>query len=129
MRLCGATSKEASVRKSMVCLLLAVLAVAGYSVRATMAQETQEKPAKTTAGKPARWHGVIIRWDKDNSILTVRKGNVDRQIHYGSSTKWTLGTKNIDMSQFKEGESDVICTGTFGEKGQFNADRIDLRPR
>jgi hypothetical protein len=113
----------------MVCLLLAVLAIAGYSVRATIAQESQEKPAKATAAKAARWHGVMIRWDKDNSILTVRKGNVDKQIHYSSSTKWTLGTKNIDMSQFKEGESDVICTGTYDEKGHFIADRVDLRPR
>jgi hypothetical protein len=129
MRLLGATSKEVVVRKMMVCLLLAVLAVAGYSARAASAQEAQEKPAKAAAPKPGRWHGVITRWDKDNSTLTVRKGNNDRQIHYTSSTKWTLGTKNIDMSQFKEGESDVICTGTFDEKGQFIADRIDLRPR
>jgi len=117
------------VRKTMLCLLLAVLAVASYNVRATIAQESPEKPAKATAGKPARWHGTLIRWDKDNSILTVRKGNVEKQIHYGSSTKWTEGTKNIDMSQFKEGDSDIICTGTYDEKGHFMADRIDLRPR
>jgi hypothetical protein len=129
MRLRGATSKEVTVRKMMVCLLLAVLAVAGYSVRATIAQETQPKATKATAPKQLRWHGIIIRWDKDKSVLTVRKGNADRQIHYNSSTKWTLGTKNVDMSEFKEGESDVICTGTPDEKGQFIADRIDLRPR
>jgi len=111
----------------MVWLLLAVLAVAGYGVRAASAQESQ--PKATKAAKAGRWHGTIIRWDKDNSVLTVRKGNVDRQVHYTSSTKWTEGTKNIDMGLFKEGESDVICTGTFDEKGQLVADRIDLRPR
>ena len=115
------------MRRTMVCLLLAVLAVAGYSVRTAIAQESQEKTTK--APKPGRWHGVIVRWDKDNSVLTVRKGNVNREVHYTSSTKWTLGTKNVDMSQFKEGESDVICTGTFDEKGRLIADRIDLRPR
>ena len=113
------------MKKTMVCLLLVVLAVAGYSVRATMAQGNPEKPA---TGKAARWHGVIVRWDKDGSILTVRKGNVTKQIHYTSSTKWTEGTKTIDMSQFKEGESDVICTGTYDDKGTFVADRVDLRP-
>jgi hypothetical protein len=115
------------MRRTIVCLLLAVLVVAGYGVRATSAQESQPKATKAAA--PARWHGVIVRWDKDNSTLTVRKGNVNKTIRYSSSTKWTLGGKNIDMSQFKEGESDVICTGTFDEKGQFNADQIDLRPR
>ncbi|HMD97046.1 MAG TPA: hypothetical protein VKM93_06910 [Terriglobia bacterium] len=114
------------MRKTMVCLLLAVLAVAGYSVRATIAQESQQKTMK--APKQGRWHGVIIRWDKDTSTLTVRKGNNDRQIHYDSSTKWTQGTAAAEMSAFKEG-SDVICIGTFDEKGRFMANRIDLQPR
>jgi len=114
------------VRKTMVYLLLAMLAVAAYSVRATIALESQS--TKAAAPKQGRWHGVIIRWVKDTSTVTVRKGNNDRQIHYDTSTKWTQGTKGAEVSDFKEG-SDVICIGTFDEKGRFIATRIDLQPR
>jgi len=74
-----------------------------------------------------RWHGIIVRINKDQSTLDVRKGNIEKKIHFDSSTKWTRGTKTIDMSEFKEG-ADVICLGTF-EKGNvvMNATRIDLR--
>jgi hypothetical protein len=65
--------------------------------------------------------------DKDASTMDVRKGSIEKKIHFDSSTKWTEGTKPADMSKFKEG-SDVICLGTY-EKGSvvMNATRIDLR--
>jgi len=59
--------------------------------------------------------------------MDVRKGNIERKVHFDSSTKWTEGTKTIDMSEFKESQ-DVICLGTY-ESGSavMNATRIDLR--
>ena len=55
----------------------------------------------------------------------LRKAS-ERKIHFDSSTKWTQGSKTVDMSEFKEG-SDVICLGGADEKGEFHATRIDLR--
>jgi hypothetical protein len=112
------------MRKAVVFLLFAVLALAGYALRTAVAQDTQQK-APATQG---RWHGVIARWDKENSTLDVQKGSAVRKVYYDSSTQWTEGTKTIDMSQFKEG-SEVNCLGTYDKNSGLHATRIDLKPR
>jgi len=113
------------MRKVLFLLLVGVFAFAGYRVQSTVAQEKQ---AKATTQKQGRWHGVIVDFDKENSAIDVRKENVTKKVYYDSSTKWTEGKKTIDMSQFKEG-SDVICLGTYDEKLNLHATRIDLRSR
>jgi hypothetical protein len=95
----------------------------GIAVRGTRAQE---KAAKTKAAKEARWEGYIVRDNPDSSTLDVRRKNVDKKIHYSDSTQWTQGTKNIDKSEFKQ-NARVICLGSYDEKGEFQATRIDLR--
>ena len=113
------------MRKVLLLVLVTLFTAMGFA-----AQEapTNAKEKKATAPKEARWHGTITRSDKDGSALTVRRrgGNVEKAIHYDSSTKWTEGTKPIDMSEVKDG-ADVICLGKYDEKGQFIATRIDLR--
>jgi Cu/Ag efflux protein CusF len=110
------------MRKVIVILLFAAFAVAGLALSIALAQE--KAPA---AAKESRWHGIIIRIDKDASTMDVRRGNVERKIHWDSSTKWTEGTKVIDMSEIKEG-ADVICLGTYPSGSVvMNATRIDLR--
>jgi Cu/Ag efflux protein CusF len=106
--------------------LFAAFAVAGFAPHNAVANGQQKEAA---APKEARWHGVIIRFDKDASTMDVRKGSIEKKIHWDSSTKWTEGTKVIDMSEFKEG-SDVICLGTYPSGSMvMNATRIDLRRR
>jgi len=112
------------MKKILILVLLGVFAAIGFATQTATAQETKEKPA--VAAKEARWHGTLIRISKDASTLDVRKGTIERKIHYDSSTKWTRGTTAIEMSEVKEG-SDVICLGKFDEKGEFHASRIDLR--
>ncbi len=82
--------------------------------------------------KEARWSGMIVRSDKDASTLTVRKRGttLEKIVHYDSSTKWTTQegkeVKPIEMSEVKDGER-VICIGSYDEKGEFHATRVDLR--
>lgn len=87
------------------------------------------KEKKESSGQ-LRWHGQVVRKSADGSALSVRKGNVEKEIHISSTTKWTKsqGDKvvDIDPSEVKEG-SDVICLGKANEKGEFEATRIDLR--
>ena len=113
------------MRKAVVFAALAAVLLSGYAVRIAVAQETQQKATPATQG---RWHGVIARWDKENSVLDVQKGNAVRKVYYDSSTQWTEGTKTIDMSQFKEG-SEVNCVGTYDKNSGLHATRIDLKPR
>ncbi len=114
------------MRKVSSMILVAVFAALGLTAQWTMAKEKGAKMG--AAGKEARWHGTITRSDKDGSNLTVRrKGQtVEKVIYYDSNTKWTQGTKTIEMSAVKDG-ADVICLGKYNEKGQFVATRIDLR--
>jgi hypothetical protein len=112
------------VRRLILYLLVAVTTLAGYRVRTAVAQEPQGKPAATEL----RWHGVIVRINKDQSNMDVRKGTTEKKIFFDSSTQWTKGKEVLpDMSQFKEG-SDVICIGKPGPKKEFQATRVQLQP-
>jgi hypothetical protein len=119
----GASIKEDAMRKALFFLLVVVFAFAGYRVQSTVAQE---KEGKVAAEKQGRWHGVIVRFYKEDNAMDVQKGNITRKVYYDSSTKWTEGTKTIDMSEFKEG-TDAICLGKYDEKGLLHATRVDLR--
>src|SRR5262245_9403708 len=114
------------MRRTMLCVLVAVFVLAGYGNRVGVAQEATAPAPKDQL----RWHGTIVRWSKDQSTLDVRKGTITKTIHYDSSTKWTQTeggkAKPAEMSAFTEG-SDVICLGKAGEKGAFTATQIDLR--
>jgi hypothetical protein len=113
------------MRKVIVILLFAVFAVVGLASHNAVANG-QEKEA--AGPKQGRWHGMIVRMDKEASTLDVRKDNTVKRIYYDSSTKWTEGTKIIEMSEFKE-NMDVICLGTYDEKGHLHATRIQLQRR
>jgi Cu/Ag efflux protein CusF len=120
----GAESREDTMRRAKVVLLFAAFVVAGLALGIAFAKGQEKAPA---AAKEGRWHGVIVRIDKDASTMDVRKGTIEKKIHWDSSTKWTEGTKVVDMSEFKEG-TDVICLGTYPSGSVvMNATRIDLR--
>lgn len=115
------------MRRALLCLLVTVCALGAYSAKAAVPQEATEK-APAAKEKELRWHGIIVRINKDQSTMDVRKGTVEKRIHFDSSTQWTKGKEVLpDMSQFKEG-SDVICMGKAGEKNEFHATRVQLQP-
>jgi len=104
--------------------VFAALAVA--TPPAVAKKEKGAKPAAST--KEARWHGTITRSDKDGKTLTVRRRGqqVEKVIHYNDETKWTQGTKPVEMSDVKDGD-EVICLGRY-DGNDFVATRIDKRP-
>jgi hypothetical protein len=93
---------------------------------------TQEKKMDKVA-KEARWEGEVVRGSPDKSTLTVRKSgsNLERTVHYDSSTKWVSqehGSKtvnDIDASQVKDGDR-VIVRGTW-DKDELHATLISKR--
>jgi len=97
-----------------------------------MAVIAQEAP---TNAKEVRWEGTIVRSNKENSTLTVRKAGSttdERTVQYDSSTKWVSqyhGDKkvnDIDASQVKDGDY-VICAGTWEKAGILHATLISKR--
>jgi hypothetical protein len=114
-------------------LLTLVFAAVICAAQETPATESKKDKAASTSAKKGetRWEGHIIRINKDTSSVSVRGGrsgkeNFEREIFYDSSTKWTKQGKAADQSEFKEG-SFVIAVGKPDDKGNFHADRIDLR--
>lgn len=93
------------------------------------AADKAEKPAKQ-----ARWEGIVIRTNKDQSTITVRKAgsSLERDIHYDSSTKFTAQehaskkVTDIDPSQIKE-EDRVIVLGNYDKDGNLHATLVSKR--
>ena len=129
------------VKKILILLFTSLLAfslsIAVFAQEAPKNEEAKGTPAQGKTGKAAkqaRWEGIVVRSNKDESTLTVRKrSSVDQIIvHYDSSTQWTYqehGSKNfvsIDPSQVKDNDR-VICLGTYDKKGTFHATLISKR--
>src|SRR5437870_7144622 len=129
------------VKKLLTPLFTSVLAfslsMAVFAQEASKKEEVKGAPAQVKAekaAKQARCEGIVVRSNKDESTLTVRKrGSVDQiTVHYDSSTQWTHqehGSKNvvyIDPSQVKDNDR-VICLGTYDQKGTFHATLISKR--
>ena len=107
-----------------------ILAVVAILAALVVAAAPRSASAKGKEGAQARWHGVVVRISEDGSVLTVRKGNIEKAVHVSADTKYTKtqGKKavDIDKGEIKEGD-DIICLGKAGEKGEFMADRVDKR--
>ena len=106
------------MRKVMASLLIVLFAVIGLAAQEKAAGEKK---------KEVRWHGTIIRSDKEASTFTVRQrgGTIERAVHYTSATQWTKLNKPAEPSEFKDGAR-VICLGNY-EGNNFVATHIDLR--
>lgn len=121
--------------KKLFAMLFASALVFAVSapLRAQEPAKAEKKMEKKKTEK-ARWEGIVVRSSAEKSTLDVRKrgGNVEKTIHYGSSTKWVSqehGSKkvnDIDASQVKDGDR-VICLGTYDDKGDFQATMISKR--
>ena len=108
-----------------VVLVAAAALLMGICFGASKAAAKEKKDAGL------RWHGRIVRVNKDDMTLDVRKGTVEKRVHFDSSTQFVKPngktTEPIDMSTLKEGD-DVICIGASDDKGDFHATRVQLQP-
>jgi hypothetical protein len=115
-------SREDSMKRILVLLLIAVFAAIGLAAQDQPAGGEKEK--KVSAAKLERWSGGILRMDTEGSTLTVRrKGSIEKIIHYSSATAWTKKAGGAaDPSTLKEGDR-LVCFGKT-EGGKFVATKI-----
>ncbi len=116
------------MRRLLVVLMTGVFLLAGLA-SLTFAQEKkakEPKPAKAATAKEFRWHGRVVRFNKDAKTIDVERKNVLRTVVYDDSTKWTERNKPLDGPKLQDG-SIVIALGTLDDKGRVIAKRIDLR--
>jgi hypothetical protein len=81
-------------------------------------------------GAFARWHGVLVRFSEDGSVLTVRRGNIEKAIRVTADTEYTQAkgkrVVDIDKDDVREGD-EIICLGKYDRNGDFVATRIGKR--
>lgn len=80
-----------------------------------------------SAAKVDRLSGRIQMIEKSTSTITLTtRNNIRRMVVYGPETKVTYRNQPGSMDQVQEGRR-VIVLGTFNEKAQLVATRIDVR--
>jgi hypothetical protein len=89
--------------------------------------------AKEKKAKPDQLNGTVRSVHKDTSTITVRKGEIERQIVYNADTKFVQGTEKNNtpssVDDLKEGWY-AHCWGKFeGTKLMANGCRIREREK
>jgi len=115
----------------LLTLVFATVAFAQADPAAGGTASESKAEKKAAKAKEGRVQGHIVRINKDKSTMSIRGGRsskdtFEREISYDSSTQWTKLGKPAQQDEFKEG-SFVIAVGKPDEKGNFHANRIDLR--
>jgi ABC-type antimicrobial peptide transport system permease subunit len=113
------------MRRILSAVLGLFLGVA-LSVSVTNSVYAKEKKPKAASTKEDRLSGTIHMVNKDTKTITVRKGNLQRQVVYDDNTKVTYRNKPGSWDDVKEGRR-VIVLGKFNDKTQLMASRIDVR--
>jgi hypothetical protein len=83
---------------------------------------------KQTSTKEDRLSGTVHTIDKDTSAIVIRKGAVQRRVVYNAETKFTIQNKPGSIDDVIVGRQ-VICLGSFNDKAQLLATRIEIRSR
>ena len=83
----------------VVALSISVPVLSQEGSKQEKAKETpaQEKAEKANSVKEARWEGIVIRSNKDENTLTVRKrgGSQEKVVHYSASKVVPADASNI----------------------------------
>ena len=98
----------------------------GFLLSLAVATSANAQEKAKDKSKEDRLSGTIHMVNKDTSTITIRRGNVQRQIVYNADTKVTYRNKPSTMEEVKE-QRRVICLGKFNDKTQLVATRIDVR--
>jgi len=91
------------------------------------AASAQEK-VKAAKGemKEDRLTGTVHMINKDTRTITLRRGNVQRQVVWNDATKFTYRNQPSTIDEVKDGRR-LICLGKFDEKTRLVATRVDVR--
>jgi hypothetical protein len=83
---------------------------------------------KKTSIKEGRLSGIVHAIDKDTSSIIIRQGAVQRRVIYNAETKFIIQNKPGTIDDVIVGRQ-VTCLGSFNDKSQLMATRVDVRSR
>jgi hypothetical protein len=87
---------------------------------------------KKGGDKQDRVEGAVVRTSTSTITVRDRGTGTEKTVHYDESTKWGSqyhGSKKVNMiepKEVKDGDQ-VICLGSYDNKGQFHATDISKR--
>ena len=82
-----------------------------------------------TSPKEGRLTGTVHMVDKETSTIIIRKGAILRKVVYDAETKFTLEKKTQGSIDDVIVGRRAICFGTFNDKTQLVATRVDVRTK
>src|SRR6266851_2852798 len=109
--------------KSWIAWFVGVFLLLSLAVMASVQDQ------KKTSTKEDRLSGTVHRIDKDTSTIIIRKGAVQRKVVYNAETKFTIQNKPGGSIEDVIVGRRAICLGTFNEKTQLVATRVDVRTK
>jgi hypothetical protein len=101
---------------------------AGVSLFLTLAVIASAQDQKTTSTKEDRLSGTVHTIDKDASAIIIRQGAVQRRVIYNAETQFTIQNKPGSIDDVIVGRK-VNCLGSFNDKTQLLATRVEIRSR
>jgi hypothetical protein len=108
------------------CMKELISLLAGVCLFLSLAMASAEGQAKTS-NKEDKLTGTVHMVDKDTSTIIIRKGAVRRRVVYNTETKFTIQNKPRGSIDDVIVGRRAICVGTFNNKTQLVATRVDVR--
>ena len=102
--------------------------LAGLCLFLSLATASAEGQAKTSA-KEDKLTGTVHMVDKDTSTIIIRKGAVQRKVVYNTETKFTIQEKTQGSIDDVIVGRRAVCVGTFNNRTQLVATRVDVRSK
>ena len=94
----------------------------------TLAVIASAQDQKNLTTKEDRLRGTVHAIDKDASSIIIRKGAVQRRAIYNAETEFTIQNRPGSIDDVIVGRQ-ITCLGTFNDKSQLLATRVDVRSR
>jgi hypothetical protein len=102
--------------------------LAGVCLFLSLAMASAQGQAKTST-REDRLTGTVHMVDKDTSTIIIRKGAAQRKVVYNTETKFTIQEKTQGSIDDVIVGRRAICVGTFNNRTQLVATRVDVRPK
>jgi hypothetical protein len=107
------------------CLIAWFIGVFLFLILAVIASAQDQKKTST---KEDRLSGTVHTIDKDASAIIIRQSAIRRRVIYNAETKFTIQNKPGSIDDVIVGRK-VNCLGSFNDKSQLLATRVEVRSR
>jgi len=101
---------------------------AGVCLLLTLGSVVSAQEQKKMSTKEDRLSGRVHTIYKDASAIIVRQGAVQRRVVYNAETKFTIQNKPGSIDDVIVGRQ-VTCLGSFNDKSELMATRVEVRSR